>query len=105
MTPVCHMPPRPRNLKCLFVTEMHPSVIRILLKEAPKSSSNSNSSLCPKQPFKGKRSARQSKSSTEPSIVMNYNDVSDEEVRPVRPKQKSMKSANGDGDVPLVKKP
>ena len=84
---------------------MLPSVIKISLKEASKSSSNSNSSLCQKRLFKGKRSARQSKPSTEPSIVPNDNDVSDEEVTPVHPKRKSTKSASGDGDVPLVKKP
>ena len=37
--------------------------------------------------------------------MTNDNDVSDEEVTPVHPKRKSMKSASGDGDVPLVKKP
>ena len=37
--------------------------------------------------------------------MMNYNHVSDEEVTHVRPKQRSTKSASGDGDVPLVKKP
>ena len=84
------MPPRPRNHKHLFVTEMHLSVIKISLKEASKYSSNSNSSLCPKRPFKGKRSARQSKPSTEPSIATNDNDViSDEEVANTRaPKAK-----------------
>ena len=35
-----------------FDTEMCPSVIKILLKEASKSSSNSNLLMCPKQPFK-----------------------------------------------------
>ena len=33
------------------------------------------------------------------------NDVSDEEVIHVCPKRKSTKSASGNGDVPLVKKP
>ena len=37
--------------------------------------------------------------------MTNDNDASDEEVTPVRPKRKSTKSASGDGDVPLVKKP
>ena len=36
---------------------------------------------------------------------MNDNDVSDEEVTPVHTKWKSTKSASGDGDAPLVKKP
>ena len=36
-------------------------------------------------------------------MTMMY--VSDEEVTPMHPKQKSTKSASGDGDVPLVKKP
>ena len=38
-------------------------------------------------------------------MAMNDNDVSDEKVTPVHPKRKSTKSASGDGDVPLVKKP
>ena len=78
-TPLC-----PRNHKHPFVTETCPSVIKISLKEAAsKSSTNSNSSLCLKQPFKGKRSARQSKPLTERLIITNDNDVSDEEVTPV----------------------
>ena len=77
---------------------MCPSVIKVSLKEASKSSSNSNSSQSPKRPFKRKRSARQSKPSTEHSIATNHNDVSDEEVTHVRPKQMSMKSVSGDGD-------
>ena len=79
--------------------------MKVLLKESSKSSSNSNSSLCPKLPFKGKRSVRQSKPSTKPSMATNYNDVSDEEVTHVRQKQRSTKSVSGDGDVPIVKKP
>ena len=35
--------------------------------------------------------------------MTNDNDVSDEEVTPVRPKRKSKKSVSGDGDVPLVR--
>ena len=104
-TLVCQTPPCPRNHKYPFVTETRPSVIKISFKEASKSSSNSNSSLCPKRPFKGKRSARQSKPSTEYSIMTNDNDVSDEAVKSVHPKQKSTKSAaSGNGNVPLVKK-
>ena len=99
------MPPRPRNHKCPFVTQMCLSVIKISLKETSKFSGNSNLSLCLKQPFKGKRSARQSKASTEPSIATNDNDVSDEEVTPMHPKRRSTKSASADGDVPLVRKP
>ena len=37
--------------------------------------------------------------------MTNDNDASDEEVTPVHPKRKSIKSASGNGDVPLVKKP
>ena len=37
--------------------------------------------------------------------MTNDNDVSDEEVTPVHPKWKSTKSASGDRDAPLVKKP
>ena len=53
---------------------------------------------------KGKGLARQSKPSTEPSIATNDSNVRDEEVTPVHPKQRYMKSASGDGDAPLVKK-
>ena len=76
----------PRNHKLPFVIETHPSVVKISLKEASNSSSNSILSLCPKRLLKGKGSARQSKVLTEPSITMNDNDVSDEEVTPVHTK-------------------
>ena len=80
------MSPRPRNnRKRLFVNETRPCVIKILLKETSKPSSNSSSSMCLKGPsqVKGKRSARQFKPSTKHLITMNDNDVSDEEVTPV----------------------
>ena len=93
------------NHKHPFVTEKHPPVIKTSSKGASKSWSNSNSSLCPKWSCKGKRLVRQSKPPTEPSIAMNDNDVSDEVVAPVHPKWNTKKSASGDGDVPLVKKP
>ena len=116
------MSPHPRNNhKRPFVDETRPSVIKISLKETSKPSSDSNSSLCLKGPshlslcqkgpsqVKGKRSARQSKPPTKRLIATNDNDVSyhDAEVTPVHvhPKRKSTKSASGDGDVPLVKKP
>ena len=63
---------------CLFITKMCWSVIKMVSKRACKSSTNFNSSLCQKQPIKGKKSARQSKPPTVPLIVMNDNDVSDE---------------------------
>ena len=100
------------NHKRPFVNEKCSSVIKISLKEASKPSSNSNSSLCLKRlshlslclkgpsQVKGKRSARQSKPPTKRLIATNVNDESH-----VRPKRKSTKSASGDGDVPLVKKP
>ena len=99
------MSPRPRNNhKRLFVNETCPytSVIKISLKETSKPSSNSNSSLCLKglSQVKGKRSARHSKPPTKRLIATNVNDESH-----VHPKRKSTKSASGDGDVPLVKKP
>ena len=75
------------------------------MKETSKFSGSSNLSLCLKQPFKGKRSAIQSKPSTEPSIATNDNDVSDEEVTHMHPKRRSTKSVSADGDVPLAKKP
>ena len=113
------MSPHPRNNhKHPFVNEMHPSVIKISLKETSKPSSNSNSSLCLKGPshsslclkgpsqIEGKRSARQSKPPTKCLIATNDIDVSDEEVTPVTCAQsESPQSASGDGDVPLVKKP
>ena len=103
------MSPRPRNNhKRPFVNETRPSVIKILLKETSKPSSNSNSSLCLKGPsqVKGKRSARQSKPPTKRLITTNDNDVAKwwrGNTCHVCPKRKSTKSASG--DVPLVKKP
>ena len=78
------MSPRPRNNhKRRFVTKTRSSVIKISLKEASKSSSNSNLSLWLKQLFKGKRSTRQSKPPPEHLNATNDNDVSDEEVTPL----------------------